>query len=148
MMSRYARPATDNIPRFQRFLLIALGSVLLALLATTASLRPATSGHGTHQQLGLPPCAVQMMWKIRCPSCGMTTSWAHFVRGQWIRSLQANSGGALLAVIASLVGLWALITGCWGRWWWQPFRQLGAVVMAIVVTLVTLIDWALRLVMS
>ena len=73
---------------------------LVASLVVAANLTPSPSGIGTHQQLGLPPCSARLTIGIRCPACGMTTSWAHFVRGQWLMSMQANLGGFLLALYA------------------------------------------------
>ena len=130
---------------WQRLLLTASGGVLIGLLATAASLTPSGRGYGTHQALGLPPCTLQMWYGIRCPSCGMTTAWSHLMRGQVVRAVGANSGGAMLAVAAALCGPWMLGSGLRGKWLWVPPREgpILAVGLAIVVT--TLIDWSVRL---
>lgn len=85
-----------------RCLAVAAAVFPIALLAVAGTLRPSGSGLGTHQQLGLPPCSVRMLFGIRCPACGMTTSWSHFARGEWAGSLAANAGGFLLACYAVL----------------------------------------------
>ena len=82
-----------------RLLLVAWGVFLLAGFSLAVSLAPNPAGFGTHQQLGLPPCSFQTMFGIPCPSCGMTTSFSHFVRGQWLRAAAANLGGLLLAIL-------------------------------------------------
>lgn len=83
-----------------RWLSLFAGVGVLALLVTAGNLQPARSGLGTHQQLGLPPCSSIVLFGVRCPSCGMTTSWAHFLRGQLVQALAANAGGVVLALIA------------------------------------------------
>src|SRR5262249_52642491 len=113
-------PAADRpAPRLrwpERLVIVVVGSVLVALLATAAWLTPDPRGLGTHQQLGLPMCSLRWWYGIRCPSCGMTTSWAHLVRGQAIAAFRANSGGALLGLAALVCGPWLLISGTRGRW--------------------------------
>src|SRR5438045_783023 len=104
----------------QRLALVAAGSVLIGLLGTAACLTPSPRGVGTHQQLGLPACTVVQWFGIRCPSCGMTTSWAHMMRGHVLAALRANCGGAILAAGAVLIGPWMLISGLRGRWFMAP----------------------------
>ena len=79
----------------------------LAGLGTARSLEPSASGLGTHQQLGLPPCSMRLLFGIRCPGCGMTTSWAHFTRGHWRASGEASAAGFLLAGFS----VWIAILG-------------------------------------
>ena len=55
----------------------------LAGFGLAGRLSPDPRGYGTHQQLGLPGCTFQMLTQWPCPSCGGTTAFAHFVRGQW-----------------------------------------------------------------
>ena len=81
---------------------------LLGLLAIAAMLKPSPLGHGTHQQLGLPPCTFWVLFGRPCPTCGMTTAWAHLVRGQWVDACRANLGGALLGLLAMVAAPWLL----------------------------------------
>jgi hypothetical protein len=62
----------------------------------------------THQQLGLPPCTFVDVTGVPCPACGMTTSFALFVRGDIANSLRANWVGTLLATFCLLFIPWAL----------------------------------------
>ena len=126
-------------------MLIVLGSGLLALLVIAACLQPAPEGHGTHEQLGLPPCTFKLLFAVRCPSCGMTTAWSHFVRGQVIQSLAANSAGTLLAVVCLFTGSWSLVSGWQGKWFRRPPDKFSAVVLAVTLVTVTLVDWGARL---
>jgi len=122
---------------------LALG--LLALLAVAAFLKPDPRGLGTHQQFGLPPCTFRFFLGRPCPSCGMTTSWAHLVRGQLIGALRASVGGTLLGALAVLSVPWLVVSAAWGRWlgWAPNGTTVGWVASAIL--LVTLIDWGIRL---
>jgi len=128
----------------QRVIAVAAGSVLVALLVTAAWLRPSSAGLGTHQQLGLPPCTVLDWFGIRCPSCGMTTSWAHMVRGHLLAALRANAGGALLAVAAAGVGPWLVGSGVCGRWLIGRPAEGIVLTVGLTIIVVTLIQWTMR----
>src|SRR5690242_10680262 len=71
------RPPMRRLRAVDRALLLAAGGVLAVMLATAWRLTPSPRGLGTHQQLGLAPCTVEQWFGMRCPSCGMTTAWAH-----------------------------------------------------------------------
>jgi len=129
----------------QRLAMVIAGGLLAALLLTAARLTPSPYGMGTHQQLGLPPCTMIQWFGIRCPSCGMTTSWAHMVRGHILSSLRANSGGALLALAALASSPWLLLSGLRGRWLLVEPRDGVILGAGLTVVVVTIIDWTLRL---
>jgi len=131
--------------RVERLLVTLAGGVLVALLVTAARLTPNPRGMGTHRQLGLPPCTIVQWFGIRCPSCGMTTSWAHLLRGHVASAFRANAGGALLAVIAIACGPWLLISGLRGRWLVAPPHEALTLGVGLVIVAVTLIDWTLRI---
>lgn len=38
-------------------------------------LTPSPAGHGTHTQLGLPPCPSVLFYQRPCPGCGLTSSF-------------------------------------------------------------------------
>ena len=122
------------------------GVLLLALLVTARSLTPSPTGSGTHQQLGLPPCTAVLLLDRPCPACGMTTSWAHTMRGNLVEAACANSGGMLLALIA----LAFLPASCYfffrgkatrGHWF-----SLVLAICLITALSVALIQWVYRLV--
>ena len=123
--------------------LAGIASVVMFLLA--ARLSPAAEGFGTHQQLGLPPCSTLALFGIRCPSCGMTTSWSLFVRGEWITSVQINAGGFLLATIALVylpASCYLCISGRASRGGWLSLALAIALSVALVVAFV---QWGWRL---
>lgn len=94
--------------------LTALGVV--AVFAVALCLKPNVWGYGTHQQLGLPECPFLTLTGLRCPQCGMTTSFAHTVRGQVVQAWQANPFGPLLALILAVVVFpWSVAAALTGR---------------------------------
>jgi hypothetical protein len=133
-----------RFPWFLRAMMIVVGLGLVALLVTAGTLEPDSRGFGTHQGLGLPGCTVYTLFGIRCPSCGMTTSWSHLMRGQVVQSLRANSGGFLLGLCALVMGPWLFVSGLKGRWLIRPADEWTVVALAGVVIAVTFADWMLR----
>lgn len=133
------------MPVRQRVLLLA-GSVCLAtVMGLAASLQPDARGLGTHQQLGLPPCSMRVLWDVRCPSCGMTTAWANVYRGQMGAALQANVGGTLLAIVAGLAVPWLGGSAWLGRWWLAPPQREVIAWLCVLFLAVALLDWILKL---
>ena len=134
-----------GLPWYLRGALAACGLGLAVLLVTAASLSPDPSGMGTHQQLGLRQCLMRQVVGIRCPSCGMTTSWAHMTRGNIVAAFKANCGGALLAVLAAISVPPLVVSAALGKWWpVNPNLKVAATLAATVVG-VTLLDWGYRL---
>ena len=124
-----------------------IGSLLLGFgLLVAMWLQPDGRGSGTHQQLGLPPCTFKFLLNIPCPSCGMTTSWALAVRGDWQSSIQANSGGFVLFLITAVSVPLLLATSIRGRLPWCGLRFLVPVLLASAF-LLALIQWALRIIL-
>lgn len=75
---------------------LVLFSGPLAVLITAATLTPSAAGHGTHTQLGLPPCGFLVYTGYPCPGCGLTTSFSHMIRLDLIGAFGANPFGILL----------------------------------------------------
>jgi hypothetical protein len=129
-----------------RWLLATLAAALSALLLIAAYLQPDPQHYGTHEQLGLPPCAFQYLFGTPCPTCGMTTSWAHLIRGEILNSFRVNAGGAILAVLAIAAIPWLVIAAIRGRAFaWTPRGNVvawtGVVLLAVV-----LLQWGCRLI--
>lgn len=122
---------------------LALAGVIALVIA--AMLEPDARGYGTHTQLGLPPCGFLALTGSPCPGCGLTTAFAHAVRGDWLLAVGANPFGlalfvavcacTALSVLAALrgwsfdavferfaVGPWALaVAGCAVALWVARF---------------------------
>lgn len=79
--------------------LTALGAI--SVLSLAAYLRPASAGYGTHEQLGMLPCTWAAVLDRPCPTCGMTTSFAHAANGSILASFAAQPFGAFLALLTA-----------------------------------------------
>jgi hypothetical protein len=132
------------IAPWQRWGLIVSAIVVAVTLGIAAWLTPSEQGLGTHQQLGLPPCTLRILAGIRCPSCGMTTSWSYMMHGQVLRSFQTNVGGALLALSALTYVPWASLSAYRGRWWLATPDEWVLAISSLAVLLVTISEWGLR----
>ncbi len=95
--------------------------------------------------MGLPPCSFQQVFGRPCPSCGMTTAWSHFVRGQFLKSFDANLGGAFLALAALIASPWMLITAWRGEYATRPPPDVYVALVALAISAVTLLQWGLRM---
>src|SRR6185503_8103051 len=51
------------------------------VLGVAAWLTPSPTGIGTHQQLHMPQCGWIAIADLPCPTCGMTTAFAHAAHG-------------------------------------------------------------------
>jgi len=127
-----------------RLMLVGPGVVMIGLLITARTLEPSPNGFGTHQGLGLPACTFKSVWGVQCPSCGMTTSWAHTTRGNLVGAVKANPGGMLLAISAAIFGPWMVVSGLKGVWWLRPPNELFIGLGGVAIIAITLIDWFTR----
>lgn len=124
--------------------LLAASFLLVAGFALARSLEPDPRGYGTHQKLGLPECTVQLLWNRPCPGCGMTTAFAHLVRGQWAAAAQANPAGILLGVACAALIPWMWLSAWRGKLLGvdQPLHALLWLVIPLAA--VSLAVWGLR----
>lgn len=121
--------------RSERLVNLGLAVCAALVLAVAWRLAPDTRGHGTHEALGLPPCNFLVITGLPCLSCGMTTAFAHCVRGDLWASLRAQPFGFLLAVGTVLALPALLASALTGRslaiplarvpWKWPGFALLG-----------------------
>lgn len=82
--------------------------VWLAITSIGIYLRPDPLGHGTHQQLGLPPCPSVLFFDRPCPGCGLTTSWSALLHGNFSLAFHAHPFGPLLYFFFTLGAFLAL----------------------------------------
>jgi hypothetical protein len=122
--------------------LIAAGlAVCSAVVLGVAAWLPASpTGLGTHQALNLPPCGWIAIADLPCPTCGMTTAFAHAADGNLLASFHAQPLGFLLAIATALTFLASLhvcVTGSrlgsvfarlWG--WWTGWFIAAMVLLA------------------
>lgn len=89
-----------------RVLAAFAAAACLALLIVSARLTPSPLGHATHLQLGMYPCGWVVMFDKPCPTCGMTTSFAHAADMNMVGSLKSQPMATLLALLTA-AGFWA-----------------------------------------
>jgi len=89
-----------------RLLAAVVAVVCLTVLIIAARLTPNPDGMGTHREMGLQSCGFLERTGLPCPSCGMTTSFAWFVRGNVVASVYVQPMGAVLAALCG-VAVWA-----------------------------------------
>lgn len=91
---------------------VALGCV--AVLVTAALLQANPRGFGTHTKLGLPPCGWIERADLPCPTCGMTTAFAHAADGHLLRAVISQPLGFVLSMLTAMtfwIGLYIAFTG-------------------------------------
>jgi hypothetical protein len=99
----YRSADAQRVGRLDRFLALALAIGCIAILCVAAYLPPSPTGTGTHAQLrGLQTCQFLQRTGLPCPSCGMTTSFSWFVRGNWLASLYIQPMAWALAVLTTV----------------------------------------------
>jgi hypothetical protein len=105
----YARNLTEGrLTLFARAVALGVAGACLALLIVAAMLEPDPRGIGSHRTMGLDPCQFEYRTGVPCITCGMTTSFAHFVRGQLPASFYVQPMGMILALLTAIV-FWAAL---------------------------------------
>ncbi|MBL1215879.1 MAG: DUF2752 domain-containing protein [Planctomycetes bacterium] len=103
-----------RVGRNERLVALAVSIGALSMMAVAAWLSPNARGMGTHCELGLPPCYWESNLDFPCPTCGMTTAFAHAADGHFIKAFLVQPMGlllALLTVMAFWVALVVTLTG-------------------------------------
>lgn len=134
------------LKRLERLFLAVLAFALTGLFVVATSLNPEPRGFGTHQQLGLPPCSLRTLFGIPCPTCGMTTSFAHFVRADLADACRANPAGLVVAVCAFLFIPWSLVGVYRGRLWGVEMPTDTALLLSGILVGLSLITWVIQIV--
>ncbi len=145
--------AGGRAARLERILLrlLWLTVALVPLLVLSVArwlVHPDPAGHGTHTQLGLPPCGFLETTGYPCAGCGMTTAFAHMVRGEVVEAAAANPAGVAFFVAASLMVPLGLV----GAWRAAPFFEtldrfrVDRVLLGL--TAVAVVSWVARLLAS
>lgn len=113
-----------------------LGS--LSVVVTAAILHPSSEGHGTHTQLGLPPCGFLVVTGYPCPGCGLTTAFSAMAHFDPVLAAFANPFGVLLFLV-TLVFVPISFRGAWrgdpvldtleriGTPWWAAFLAIASI---------------------
>lgn len=124
--------------------LVGLGC--LALLLIGASLSASDTGHGTHTQLGLPPCAFAATLGKPCATCGMTTAVSEATSGNLARAFAVQPFGAGLALAASTAFWMSLYVAATGSRLWKLAIPLLRPRPMLFVAGLLLASWAYKMI--
>jgi hypothetical protein len=117
----------------------------LAVLITAATLTPSVAGHGTHTQLGLPPCGFLVYTGYPCPGCGLTTSFSHMIRLEVIGAFHANPFGILLFLCTAAMVPLALFGIVRRLPVVDTLDRLHAEKVAIALSILSLVVWVVKI---
>ncbi len=135
--------------RHTRRAALSLVFAAAAVFAVAAFLNPyEDSGqsrtHGTHHQLGLPPCTFKKVFGIGCPSCGMTTTFSLLMHGDLSAALRTNWAGVLIALLVVADAIWFSLLALGVRP--RTFTVENVVAKtAIIGTCIALFRWSMSL---
>jgi hypothetical protein len=88
---------------------VIIGCALILSIARV--LTPSSSGIGTHEQLGIPACVFLKVTGWRCPSCGLTTSFAYAAHFRFVEAFFAQPFGFALFLLVCLSIPMAIVLG-------------------------------------
>jgi len=151
-----AEPPPQRLNTWVRGLLVLLACFLISGFSLAIYLNPykddgSAKRMETHRQLTiggkqLPECTFKEKTGLPCPSCGMTSSFALFVRGDLWNSAKANWVGTLLATFCLCLIPWSFASA----WLKRPVlvRSLEMWISISIITLLSLLllRWAIVLI--
>ena len=90
-------------------------------------------------------CALKVLTGIPCPTCGLTRSLCHALRGEWAASLGHHPAGVLLA--AALIGwmVWSAAEARRGQLVGDVVRRHVSIAMLKSGIAISLVVWLARL---
>jgi hypothetical protein len=139
-------PRAEPVSAYGRLLALAAAGGCLAVLLLAAYLTPSPSGMGTHRDgLGLPPCNFLRTTGLPCPSCGMTTSFAWFAKGNLLASAYVQPMGTVLALLAAACVWGGFYIALTGRPAHRLLRMLPAGYTLIPLLLLGILAWGWKI---
>jgi hypothetical protein len=105
---------------------LTVSTIAVVILVIARILHPSPSGVGTHEQLGLPSCPFLHFTGIPCPSCGLTTSFAHAARLDFLAALITQPFG-LLAFCLTVLSIPASLYFMRHRMPWSEIIHLSII---------------------
>jgi hypothetical protein len=118
---------------------------LLGLGSAALFLTPAAAGHGTHCQLGLPPCLAISLFGVPCPGCGVTTSVVLAAHGDFAASLANQPFGFATFFGVLAFAVWALLAHLAGRDLHADVRRLNRAAVWVPVAALLVAAWVYKL---
>jgi hypothetical protein len=126
----------DDVPRKRLHGQLLWFLVWAAVTVFAIALRPSPELHGTHQQLGLPPCPSVALFDRPCFGCGMTTSFTATVHGDLGTAWRAHPFGIAfyaLFTLSALLCFWGWRKGLYLDTGSRAFNRLSFVLLVLFV---------------
>ncbi len=86
-----------------------------------------------------------VLFGIPCPTCGMTTAFAHAVRGQFIPAFHAQPAGLVLALLTALTALASASVLLTARVWTVNWYRISPVRVGAMLVFILLAGWLYKL---
>ena len=96
-------------------------------------------------QLGLVPCQFLARTGLPCPTCGMTTSFSWFVRGNLLASLWVQPFGLALATILTMTFWLALYMAVSAKPVWRLIASIPARLWLPAMMALAVLGWAWKI---
>lgn len=93
----------------RRLAWLALPLAFSVVVVIASRLTPSSAGVGTHRELGLPPCPFYYFTGLKCPGCGLTTSFTCVVHFRWLDAFKAHPLGPFLFLLFALLAISSLL---------------------------------------
>lgn len=136
----------DN-PAARRLIALTVAISCASLLTVAMLVSPASAGVGTHEQLALPQCGWITLMDLPCVTCGMTTAFAHTVRGSFIQAALAQPMGFLLAMFTASTFWIALFVALTGSQVHQLFTRFWSPRLLWIIAILTAAAWVYKIAM-
>ncbi|HVP12809.1 MAG TPA: DUF2752 domain-containing protein [Phycisphaerae bacterium] len=116
------------------------------VLGVARSLTPSPTGLGTHQQLfGLAPCSFVIITGLPCPTCGMTTAFAHMTHGHPLAAFKVQPAGAVFCLGTVGMCLFSLYVAISGNLIVVNWDRIGPIRVMLALGVLILGGWAFKI---
>jgi len=128
-----------------RLIQAVLAGACWLVVALSIYLEPSPDGLGTHEQLGLAPCGFHQTTGQPCPGCGLTTAFAHMIRGHVLQAVLVQPFGAVLCVLVAGGAVGLTLTCLAGRTWSLVLLRINAPVWLYALVFLALGSWIYKI---
>jgi hypothetical protein len=134
-----------TVPLGGRIVAMVVAAAALSLLVIATVIKPSPKGIGTHLSIGFEPCQFERISKLPCPTCGMTTSFAWFVRGNWMASFYVQPMGFVLALVDGTIFWASLYIALTGRPIQRLMNQLPGMTLTLAAMGLGIAAWGWKI---
>lgn len=140
---RLPRPKS---PLSEKAIQAAVALCCALVIAIAIYLVPDPRGHGTHEQLGFPSCSLAEAFHFPCPTCGLTTSFAHMGDLEPVQAFLAQPLGVIGFAMGVAIVLGAAASVPLGISWLPFLRRVNWPVAAWAALGVGIASWVFEII--